>query len=162
MKTFLIIIFALLQMSTANADSDLKGFGVIREFGGSDSAALFGLLPAAGSIEITGCMAPQFLASAGCAVGELNETVMSHIFLKSSNPMTQSERANLLSQWNGSRVIYFEGYTGNLCTNEETEYDITVSGTSNGKPFKSTFQFIALPNASGDCTYHKFGTIIQY
>ena len=161
MKSFLILFFLILQMSVANADLNLKGFGVIREFGGSDNAALFGLLPPSGSIQITNCTAPQFLASVRCGVGTLNETVMSHLFLKSSNPMTQSERQNLLSQWNGSQVIYFEGYNGSLCTNDETEYNVTVSGTSNGQAFTSTFQFIALPNSNGDCTYHKFGTITQ-
>lgn len=161
MKALIFTLFSLLQILSANADSSLKGFGVIREFGASDNAALFGLLPANGSVEITNCVAPQFLSSVGCAVGTLNESTASHLFKKSSNPMTQSEKTKLLSQWNGARLIYFEGYSGSLCTDEETEYNITVSGTLNGTPFKSTFQFIALPSSNGNCTYQKFGTITQ-
>ncbi|MBL7544762.1 MAG: hypothetical protein JNL11_13175 [Bdellovibrionaceae bacterium] len=162
MKVFLFLLSVLFQMSAAHADEKLKGFGVIREFGGSDTAAVFGLLPTNGSIQITGCSGPEFLVHVGCRVGQLNETVMNHLFLKSSKPMEQSEKQNIVSQWNGAQIIYLEGYNGNLCSSDEIEYNVTVSGTIDAQPFTSTFQFIALPNSNGNCTYHKFGTITRF
>lgn len=162
MKVFLFLLSMLIQVSVVHADESLKGFGIIREFSGSDTAAIFGLLPANRSVKITGCAAPQFLVNVGCHVGQLNETVMSHLFLQSSKPMEQEEKQKIVAQWNGAQVIYFEGYNGNLCSTDEIEYNIMVSGTIDAKPFTSTFQFIALPNSNGDCTYHKFGTITRY
>ncbi len=75
--------------------------------------------------------------------------------------MAQDERQSLVSTWNGAQVIYFEGYNGAFCTNNEIENQVTASGTLNGKPFTTTFQFIALPNANGDCTYHTFAVITR-
>ncbi len=160
MKAIFCSILLLLAVSAAHA-TDLQGFGVIREFGGTDTAAMFGLLPASGSLQFTGCTGPAFLVPVGCRVGDLNQVAMDHLFLKSSKPMSQQEKQDLLSKWNGAKVLYFEGYNGSLCTNDEIEYHVSVSGTSSGKPFTTTFQFIALPNAAGDCTYHIFGTITQ-
>ncbi|MCM2323016.1 MAG: hypothetical protein NDJ90_07115 [Oligoflexia bacterium] len=146
---------------TGARSPDLEGFGVIREFGGNDTAAMFGLLPASGTLKITSCTGPNFLVEVGCRVGQLDGAAMDRLFLKSSKPMAQSEKQSLLSQWSGAQVIYLEGYNGALCTVAEIEYNITVSGTANGHSFTSTFQFIALPNSNGDCTYHKFGTITR-
>lgn len=147
--------------STANADTGLKGFGVIREFGDTDTAAMFGLLPPSGTIQITSCSGPAFLVANGCRVGQFNQVAMDHLFLKSANPMSQQERQDLVSQWSGAQVLYFEGYSGNLCTDSDIEYDISVTGTVNDRPFTTTFQFIALPNTNGDCTFHIFGTLTQ-
>lgn len=160
MKTVLFSVLFLIFTSTVNA-ANLQGFGIIREFGASDTAAMFGLLPISGTLKITSVAGPSFLSSVGYGVGQLNNGVISHLFLKSSNPMSQLEKQNLLSKYNGATIIYIEDYTGNLCTSEEIEYSIVVTGTVDTAPFTATIQFIALPNSSGDCTYHKFGTIIQ-
>ncbi len=158
MKSILSSVFFLLLASSVNAAS-LQGFGVIREFGHGDTAALFGILPSNGSLKITGISGPSFLSSVGYGVGQLNQGVISHLFLKSTNPMSQMEKQELVQKYNGTSVIYIEGYSGKLCTSEETEYNINISGDIDGAPFTATLQFVALPNSSGDCEYHKFITL---
>lgn len=156
MKAVLFSLFTFFYVMSANAEGDLKGFGVIREFGSTDNAALFGLLPESGSLQITGCGGPKFLVEVGCRVGQLDEVSMSRIFQKSSKPMTQAESEMLLSQWKGAQVIYLEGYDGALCTNKE--YQVTANGDLDGQPFATTFRFVALPNSDGSCTYQTFST----
>jgi len=153
MKSILSSVLLLLAVSTANA-ANLQGFGVIREFGGTDTAAMFGLVADSGSIQITGATGPSFLG--GVRIGQLDKVAMDHLFLKSATPISQQERQDLVSKYNGAQVIYFEGYHGALCASDETEFHIGVNGTIDGAPFSSTFQFIALPNPTGDCTYHVF------
>lgn len=140
-------------------DVELKGFGVIREFGGVDTAAIFGLRPSSGSLVIKTVSGPRFLGAA--RVGTLDQTAMDHLFVKSSRPMDEQEKQSLVSQWNGAQVIYFEGYSGVFCSSNETQSEVTATGTVNGKPFTTTFQFIALPNSNGDCDFHTFGTITR-
>jgi hypothetical protein len=149
---------ANLPTSTAQA-ANIQGFSVIREFGGTDTAGMFGLLGDTASIRLTKVNGPSFLG--GFRLGELNQEAIDHLFLKSSNPMSEQEKQGLLSKYRGAQVIYFEGYNGNLCNSEETEYKISAAGTLNGAAFRATFQFIALPNATGDCKYHTFSTLIQ-
>jgi hypothetical protein len=157
----ILVLAFLMFASFANATVDLTGFGIIREFGGSDTAALFGVLPSSGSIQITGCSGPSFLVQGGCRVGQLTPSTMDRLFLKSSKPMSHQEKQDLVYQWNGAQVLYFEAYNGTLCTNAEIEYLVSISGTSNGQAFTTIFQFIALPNANGSCTFHSFGTITK-
>ncbi len=143
----------------ASADVELKGFGVVREFGGADTAAIFGLRPSSGSLVIKSVNGPRFLGTA--RVGTLDQTAIDHLFLKSSIPMSQQEKQSLVAQWSGAQVIYFEGYSGAFCSSNETQSEVTASGALNGKPFVTTFQFIALPSSTGDCTYHTFGIITR-
>jgi hypothetical protein len=158
MKSIIVTMFFILMASAASA-TDLKGFGVIREFDGTDTAAMFGLLPSAGLLQITGVTGPSFLGTA--RIGQLNQVAIDHLFLRSANPMDEEEKQNLINQYNGAEVIYFEGYAGNLCTTTDTEHEVGVTGTIDGISFTATFQFIALPNSSGDCTYHEFITSSQ-
>ncbi|MGK5085893.1 hypothetical protein WDW37_21605 [Bdellovibrionota bacterium FG-1] len=158
MKSVFLSLLLVLSASNTYA-ADIQGFGVIREFGGNDNAAMFGLLSQNGTLQITDVSGPAFLG--GYRVGELDQVAIDHLFLKSSKPMDQKEKLDLISKYNGAQVIYFEGYTGNLCRSNEIEYDISASGNVNGAPFTATIQFIALPNSSGDCGYHKFITVTQ-
>ena len=145
--------------TSASASVDLKGFGIIREFGGTDTAAIFGLLSSGGALQITAVHGPAFLG--GARSGQLDQAAMDHLFLRSVRPMSQEEKQNLVSRWSGAQVIYFEGYNGTLCANDEVQHEVSVSGTSSGKSFTSTFRFIALPNSNGDCTYHTFEVLTQ-
>lgn len=153
MKSILALTLLLSFISPANA-ANLQGFGVIREFSGTDTAAMFGLVADSSSIQIKGATGPSFLG--GVRIGQLDKVAMDHLFIKSSKPMSQQERQDLVSKYDGAQVIYFEGYLGSLCSSNETEFNIGVTGTISGVPFQSTFQFIALPNSLGDCTYHTF------
>jgi len=145
--------------ATAANVTKVNGFGVIREFGGTDTAALFGLTTDAGSLQITGISAPPFVSTVGYGVGLLYPGLISHLFLKSSNPMSDQEKKDLVAKYAGASVIYIEGYADQFCTSNDTEYEIQVVGNLDGKPFTATLQFIALPNASGDCRYHTFFTM---
>lgn len=148
--------------STSNPSTDdlkLQGFGVIREFGESDTAALFGLLANIGKIQITEVRAPSFLG--GYRSGELNQAALDHLFQKTTNSMSLQERQELIAKYQGAEVIYFESYKEALCRADETEFHIIFSGNVNGRPFKATYHFVALPNPSGDCKYFKYGTMTE-
>lgn len=137
----------------------LKGFGVIREFGATDTAALFGLLSENGSLQILTVRGPQFLGVV--RLGKLDHQSLDHLFLKSAQPMAQHEKQSLASQWKGAQVIYFEGYSGTLCTQNESQYNVEVSGKAGEKPFTTIFQFVALPNPTGNCSYQIFGFLTK-
>lgn len=137
-----------------------KKFGIIREFGVADNAALFGLLPNSGKFQITEVMGPDFLKKYG--VGELNRTIVDKLFLKTAKPLSQSERDGLLSDFDGATIIYIEGYNGNLCNQNETEYEIKLTGEINDVDIEVRFKFAALPNANGNCAFHTFGIITRY
>ena len=160
MKFVFGILFVVLA-SISSASASVDSFGVIREFGDGDRAALFGWIPQSENVEITGCTAPQFAAEVGCQIGRLNEAVMDHLFLESARPLSSQEKQELLSQWAGAFMLYFEGYQGNFCRNDEMEIDVSVTGRIDGKPVTWTFQFIALPNAVGNCSFLRFGTIVR-
>jgi len=156
-KTFISLFLMMFFAFQANA-TDLQGFGIIREFGGTDNAAMFGLLaPAGTNLQISNITGPAGYKG----TFTLDQTAMTNMFAQSSNPMSQQERSDIISQYNGAQVIYFEGYNATLCTYNEIEYNIEVSGTLDGSPFSATFQFIALPSSNGDCGYHEFTTMIQ-
>ena len=153
---------AVPQTPPAQTEVSLKGFGVIREFGGSETAALFGLLSDKGVLKITKCYGPDFLTQVGCHVGTLNQASMDHLFLKSIHPLSAEEKQKILASWSTSQVIYFEGYTGNLCAPGESDKQVRVDGTVDNIPIHVTFQFLAKPTALGDCEFQTFGTILQY
>ena len=153
MKSILFAIFFFVVVTTASA-ANLQGFGIIREFGGVDTAAMFGLLAGSGSVQINSVTGPQFLG--GVRIGQLDKVSLDHLFLKSAQPMSDQEKQDIISKYNGAQVIYFEAYQGALCLKDETEFNIGVVGTIDGRAFSATFQFIALPNVTEDCTYHVF------
>lgn len=137
-----------------------KNFGIIREFGGTDNAALFGLLSDAGKYQITNIWGPEFLEQ--YTVGELNRTTIDKVFLNTTKPLSQEEREALLSDFNGATLIYLEGYNGNLCNQTETKYEITTKGTLNDIEVQVIFEFEALPNMDGNCSFHIFGIVVRY
>ncbi len=139
---------------------EFQSVGVIREFGGTDNAALFGVYSKSGKLEISKVVGPAFLKS--YRVGELNQTSISKLFLNSSKPLSTDERQNLISEFNGATVIYTEGYSGNLCSNDEIGYEITATGRIDETNLEVIFQFEALPNPNGNCDFHVFGTITKY
>ncbi len=154
-----ILLFFIFYTSVVFAASELDGFTVVREFGCGDTAALFGLLSSTGNVIIKRVSGPTFLG--GYRLGKLNSSTMSHIFLKSSLPMDSNERKSILSKYKGAKVIYFEGYHGSLCQEEDVEYRIIVNGEIDHLEFEAVYQLIALPNKFGDCTYHKFAFVTR-
>lgn len=137
-----------------------KKFGLIREFGGTDNTALFGLLPEAGKLQITTLTGPKFLDV--YKVGELNKATLDKLFLNTKKPLNQSEREALLSDFNGATVLYTEGYHGNLCRQDETGYEIKATGKIDDVDVEVSFQFEALPNVNGSCTFHTFAVVAKY
>ncbi|MGZ6424462.1 MAG: hypothetical protein ACXWRZ_02900 [Bdellovibrio sp.] len=153
------------QKTTAPPSKDkeeieFKKVGVIREFGGVDNAALFGVLSKCGKFQISKVEGPAFLKS--YSVGELNQTSISKLFLNTSKPLSIEERQNLISEFNGATVIYTENYSGNLCSDEEISYEIKASGRLNEANVEVIFQFQALPNSTGNCKFHVFGILTHY
>lgn len=137
-----------------------QNFGIIREFGGTDHAALFGLLPKSGNLQINKVVAPAFIQSVG--VGKLSQTSIEKFFTKTAKPISQAEKQDLLSKFDGATVIYAEGYNGNLCNTDEITNKITATGFLDQTSVAITFQFEALPSANGDCEFHIFGIVFKY
>ena len=138
---------------------EFQKLGIIREFGGTDNAAMFGLLPKSGKLKIDKIEGPVFLKT--YAIGELNQTTINKIFLNSSKPLNTEERQNLISEFNGAIVIYTEGYSGNLCSNDEITFTIKVTGRLDNTDIEVTFQFEAISNPDGNCKFHMFGIITK-
>jgi hypothetical protein len=133
---------------------DFKFFSVIREYGGKDNAALFGILPTQGKLKITKVteLWADFLP--GYGLETLNQETENRLFSKSSIPMSQQEKDSLLSKYNGAQIIYFEGYNGQLCSGDE--FKIFVSSSLGDFKFTTTFDVRAVPNSTGDCTFQVF------
>tara|TARA_B110001454_G_C12723230_1_gene435994 strand:- start:27104 stop:27670 length:567 start_codon:yes stop_codon:yes gene_type:complete len=142
------------------AEINFEKFGLIREFGDSDNAALFGLFSESGKFEISKIVGPEFLNT--YQVGILNESSVEKLFSKSSSPLNITEKQNLLSKFNGATIIYTEGYTGNLCRLDETQFEITAIGKIQSTDVEVTFQFVANPNLNGSCNFRNFGILVKY
>ena len=140
--------------------TSFKKIGVIREFGGTDNAALFGLLPDSGKLQINKVVGPGFLKV--YKVGELNPITLEKLFLNTSKPLNSNEKQDLLSGFNGAMVIYAEGYEGNLCNQDEVQYEIKATGQIDKIDLEITFQFVASPNSNGNCIFHMFGIVTRY
>lgn len=139
--------------------NDFKFFSVIREFGGKDNVALFGILPNQGTLQITKVAETWADFLTGYSFGTLNQETVNHLFSNSSVPMSQQEKDSLLSKYNGAQIISFEGYDGQLCTDEE--FKITVSSSLGDFKFTTTFDVMVEPNSSGDCKFHVFTYLTQ-
>jgi hypothetical protein len=137
--------------------SGFQYFSVIREFGGNDTAALFGILPDHGTLQITEISGPSFLGTVH--IGTFNQDAINHLFLKSSKPMSQQEKNGLIAKYNGAEAIYVEGYEAQLCTDSEVKIKVS-SSFGDLKPI-TTFDFTAEPTATDDCTFHSFLTLTQ-
>jgi hypothetical protein len=153
------------QPTTEPASKDKEGLefqslGIVREFGGTDNAAMFGVQSKSGKLQINKVEGPAFIKT--YRVGELNQTSISKLFLNTSKPLSTDERQNLISEFNGATVIYTEGYSGNLCSNDEIIYDIKTTGRIDETNIEVIFHFEALPNPNGNCDFHVFGTITKY
>lgn len=142
------------------AEINFEKFGLIREFGDSDNAALFGLFSEPGKIEISKIAGPDFLNT--YQVGILNESSVETLFSKSSYPLSVTEKQNLLSKFNGATIIYTEGYIGNLCRIDETQFEITAIGKIQSTDVEVTFQFVANPSLNGSCNFRNFGILVKY
>jgi hypothetical protein len=129
-------------------------FSVIREFGGSDTAALFGLLPNQPGMKITGITGPEFLAG-HAKVKILNSDTLKELFVASSLPMPNEEKEPLLSKYGGAQVIYFEKYEGRLCTDDNLS--LAVSSTLGEWTPTLTFRFSAVADPTGNCKFHLLG-----
>lgn len=140
--------------------TEFQSLGIIREFGGTDNAAMFGVYSKSGKLEINKVEGPAFLKT--YRVGELNQTSIGKLFLNTSKPLSTEERQNLISEFNGATVIYTEGYYGNLCSNDEIIYEIKTTGRINETNIEVVFHFEALPNPNGNCDFHVYGTITKY
>jgi len=134
----------------------IKGLAVIREFGGSNTAALFVLLPSPGphqeSLEITEITRPDFLDKP--KAGQLDQESINVLFLNSAIAMPQQEKDGLLSDYKGAGIVYFENYDGRLCTGQE--FTITVASTFGDRKLKTSFVFTAETDQhspSGDCKF---------
>lgn len=139
---------------------NFEKFGLIRELGETDNGALFGLLSESGKFEISKIVGPGFLKT--YQVGILNESSVDMLFSKSSKPLTQDEKQDLLSKFKGATILYTEGYPGNLCNLDEIEHNIVITGKVESTDVEVTFQFLALPNVSGNCRFHWFGIVVKY
>ena len=156
-----VTLFMCAPAFTFAQDSiDFEKIGIIREFGGTDNAALFGVRSNSGIFNITKIVGPGFLKTYG--VGTLNQSTLAKLFSKSSKPLSQTEKTELLTNFNGGTIIYTEGYQGNLCTNDETKYEVVATGSVNAVNVEVTFQFVAQPNPNGNCTFHIFGILVRY
>jgi hypothetical protein len=138
-------------------------FSVIREFGGKDNNALFGILPDQGAnlgvakISKVVEFGADFLN--GYRAGTLDQQTMTHLFLNSTVPMSQQEKESLVSKYNGAQIIYFGGYQGQLCTDEE--FKIEVNSTFGDFQLSTTFDVRAEPSSTGDCSFHVFSAMTQ-
>jgi hypothetical protein len=130
-------------------DLTFKQFTVIREFGGADNAAIFGVLPSELGMKITDVTGPAFLGNAYLAM--LNENNLNGFFAHSSTPMSAAEKQQLLSDYAGAYVIYFENYSGRLCSGDQ--YQIEMTGKIGGVTAVTRFDFIASPQSAGDCKF---------
>lgn len=163
MKKLLVVFSSMMLASVfafAQNSLDFEKVGVIREFGGTDNAALFALRSKSGTFNITKIAGPGFLET--YAVGILNASTIDKIFSKSAKPRSQAEKTELLTNFNGSTVIYTEGYKGNLCTDSETKYELVATGNVNSVNAEVTFQFEAQPNPNGNCKFQIFGIVVRH
>lgn len=134
-------------------NASFKYLAVIREIGRKDNAALFGILPRSGTLQITSVAGPSFLG--GYRVGQLDQAAMDHLFTNVSVPMTQAERDNLVAEYGGAQLIYFEKYDGDLCLGPGTpKVTISISTSLGERKRLMTFEFIAIPQSNGDCQFH--------
>lgn len=148
------------NQSKSKEEIDFQKFGIIREFGGTDNAALFGVYSKAGKFQITQVIGPTFLKTG--RVGELNQASLDQLFINTTKPLSVREREDLISEFNGASFFYTESYSGNLCNIDEITYEIKATGRLNDLNIEVTFQFEALPNANGNCQFHVFGIITKY
>ena len=118
------------------------------------------MLPEAGKLQITGVSRPVFLGDT--EVWELNQSTLDKLFLNTTKPLSKSEKESLLSDFNGAALIYYEGYNGNLCSQNETEYNIKTTGKIDNLDIEISFKFVALPNVKGNCTFRIFGIMTRY
>jgi hypothetical protein len=138
---------------------EFESLGIIREFGGIDTAALFAVRSKSGPFKVTKVMGPRFIKT--YMVGLLDPARAERLFTKGSKPLSQAERAELLSKFSDSTVIYAEGYEGSLCTDEELKYQVIATGTVDTTEVEVAFQFEALPNSQGNCQFHIFGIQVR-
>ena len=133
---------------------------VIREFEGTDTASLFGILPDQGTSKIESVRGPAFLGPA--RVGKLDKEAMNYLFMKSSVPMLQTEREDLAAKYFGAQVIYFEGYNGHLCLGPDEINKIDVLSSLGDLKVTTTFEFSAVATSKGACKFHKLSTLSQF
>ena len=163
MKKILLAVTLLMSAPVslfAQNSIQFEKVGIIREFGGTDNAALFGVRSTSGTFNVTKVVGPGFLKTYG--VGTLSDSTVARLFSKSSKPLSQAEKTELLTSFNGGTIIYSEGYQGNLCTDDETKYEVVATGSVNAVNVEVTFQFEAQPNPTGNCSFHIFGVLVRY
>lgn len=110
--------------STGGFDGDklkleFHHFGIIREFGGLDNAALFVVRVDGENFEITEVTSPGFLLP--ISGGKLTQTAIDKIFSKGSKPLNTITKADLFSKFIGANFLYTESYDGILCNGSKFE-----------------------------------------
>jgi hypothetical protein len=136
-------------------DFEFDGFAVIREFGGNDNAALFGITADGVDLTISEVSGPNFIQA--YRVGKLTPGSLDKLFQKSRLPMGSKEKEVLLSKFSDATVIYAEGYEGNICNFKEFEHKIVVTGIAESERYMFEFDVEATPNQTGSCNMHRFG-----
>ena len=140
--------------AAAGEEPHFEYFSVIREFGGNDTAALFGLLPSQPGMKITGITGPEFLAG-HVKIKIFNSDTLKDLFVASLRPMPNEEKARLLAKYDGAQVIYFEKYEGQLCRDDDL--NLTVASTLGDWAPTLTFRFNAVADPAGNCEFHLLG-----
>jgi len=142
------------------SDLSFKYFAVIREFKGNDKAALFGILPSKGTLQIKSVSGPSFLGKA--RVGTFDKDAINHLFLNTSVHLSPAEKEELESQYMGAQAIYFEKYDGDLCAGPDEEIKVSVVSLWGDLKINTAFTFSADPSLNGDCKFHELSEMSQY
>ncbi len=146
--------------SIAQNSLEFKKLGIIREFGGTDNAALFGVRFDSGTFNVTEVIGPGFLKT--YQVGTLTQSSVGNLFVNSSKPLGPTEKLELLTNFGGATLIYTEGYSGQLCTSDEIMYEVVATGSVNETNVEVAFQFVAEPSAQDNCKFQIFGVEVRY
>lgn len=133
---------------------------MIREFGTeSDTGALFLIRPSSlEPLAVNKIRGPLFLGNA--RVGVVDDIFVTKIFNNSATPLSEVRRSRLVEDYRGAVAIYFEGYSGRLCSEQLLE--LIVESTLREVALTSTFRFEANPSQSDDCKFWQLGLLTSY
>jgi hypothetical protein len=127
---------------------NIQAFAVIREFQ-SNHAALFLVQSDQTGLAIIGESGISDLGDAH--VGTLDESSMDGLFNNVPAPMLLSEKQQILDKYKGASFVYYENYSGSLCSGDRFELD--VASKLPGWGLSTGFNFVAESTYSGECKF---------
>jgi hypothetical protein len=115
-------------------------------------AALFASLPDQSGAVYDGASVPKDSLLGGTYfTGILSSSTMDQMFNKTLSPMSDTEKQQILKDFNGAMFVYFEGYTDSLCSNQPIEVD--MASTLGSYKLTTMFNFVAIAQPLGDCKF---------